>query len=64
MNCKTLTLITIAAAVMTACCHLSANYPVNRAPLNQDRFIELPLGSIGADGWLHEMLVRQAEGAT
>ena len=64
MNCKTLTLITIAAAVMTACCHLDANYPVNRAPLNQDRFIELPLGSIGADGWLHEMLVRQAEGAT
>ena len=36
----------------------------NRSPLAADCFIELPLGSIGADGWLREVLLRQAEGAT
>ena len=29
-----------------------------------ERFIELPLGSIGADGWFKEVLQRQADGAT
>lgn len=40
------------------------NYANNPAPLHPNVFIELPLGSIKADGWLKEMLVRQAEGAT
>lgn len=34
------------------------------SPLHQNRFIELPLGSISADGWLKEMLIRQKNGAT
>lgn len=36
----------------------------NVTPLKENRFIELPLGSISADGWLKEMLLRQKEGAT
>ena len=36
----------------------------NRAPLRPNPFIELPLGAIEPRGWLREMLVRQAEGAT
>ena len=40
------------------------NYVNNPAPLHPNVFIELPLGSIKADGWLKTMLVRQAEGAT
>ena len=35
-----------------------------RTQLHQNRFIELPLGSISADGWLKEMLLRQKSGAT
>lgn len=36
----------------------------NRAPLRPDPYLELPLGAIRAEGWLHEMLVRQRDGAT
>ncbi|TPE44047.1 beta-L-arabinofuranosidase domain-containing protein [Pontibacter mangrovi] len=40
------------------------NYTNNRAPLKEKTFIELPLGSIKPKGWLHEMLVRQKNGAS
>ena len=40
------------------------NYPNNPEPLHPNKFIELPLGSIKAEGWLKSMLVSQAEGAT
>ncbi len=40
------------------------NYPNNRYPLVQKPYMELPLGSIKAKGWLLEMLERQKKGAT
>ena len=41
-----------------------ANYMTNRAPLQTEAFIELPLGSITPRGWLREMLLSQRNGAT
>jgi len=39
-------------------------YPNNRSPLAENSFIELPLGSIQAEGWLKERLIRQKTGLT
>ena len=39
-------------------------YINNKAPLKLKPYMELPLGSIKAKGWLNEMLVRQKNGAT
>lgn len=66
---KTITksILAAAAALLAVSCGnntTKSNYGVARKPLAQNTFIELPLGSIRADGWLKEMLVRQAEGAT
>lgn len=47
-----------AAETQTTC------YANNREPLLQKPYIELPLGSIKAKGWLLEMLQRQKNGAT
>ncbi|NDV58106.1 beta-L-arabinofuranosidase domain-containing protein [Bacteroides sp. 519] len=40
------------------------DYPNNRYPLVQKPYLDLPLGSVKAKGWLHEMLVRQKAGAS
>ena len=40
------------------------NYVSNRLPLKENSYLELPLGSIKAEGWLKEMLIRQKEGST
>jgi DUF1680 family protein len=40
------------------------NYTGNRPPLTHKPYLELPLGSIRAKGWLLEMLERQRLGAT
>ena len=40
------------------------HYVANREPLNENPFVLLPLGSVKAEGWLHEMLIRQKNGAT
>lgn len=39
-------------------------YLNNRSPLRPNPYIELPLGAIKPQGWLHDMLVRQKDGAT
>jgi DUF1680 family protein len=41
-----------------------AGYLNNRAPLRQNPYISLPLGTIKPSGWLKEMLLRQKNGAT
>lgn len=43
---------------------MGQNYLNNRKPLYPKKYIELPLGSISAGGWLEEMLLRQKNGAT
>jgi len=53
------------ATLIIACNEgLAQNYLNNRAPLKGKPYMELPLGSIKPDGWLHEMLLRQKKGAT
>ncbi|MEF8846387.1 MAG: beta-L-arabinofuranosidase domain-containing protein [Bacteroidales bacterium] len=41
-----------------------AVYTNNQSPLRENPYIELPLGSVKARGWLKEMLIRQKEGST
>ncbi len=40
------------------------HYISNRKPLRENPLIMLPPGSVKAEGWLHEMLLRQKNGAT
>lgn len=40
------------------------NYTGNRAPLQQNPYIELPLGAIKPLGWLKQMLLTQKNGST
>lgn len=64
---KTLTSIALIAsplAVLADSAAVQSNYPNNRYPLVQKPYIELPLGSVKAGGWLKEMLERQKTGAT
>lgn len=58
-------LMGMAAAGTQAQIRVVPREPVaNRAPLRANPYMELPLGAIRPEGWLREMLERQARGAT
>lgn len=60
-----ISLATFAIAVsVTTVSAVEPLYTANRPPLEEKPYIGLPLGAIKARGWLHEMLQRQAAGAT
>ena len=42
----------------------SGNYQNNRQPLLQKEYIELPLGTIRAKGWMEDQLLRMKKGMT
>ena len=60
----TLVMVAVPVTVMADKAQVQSNYPNNRYPLVQKPYIELPLGSVKAGGWLKEMLERQKSGAT
>lgn len=62
---KNFAILSLLLAILTCGCkEANVNYTNNPAPLHPNRFIELPLGSIRAEGWLKEMLIRQKNGLT
>jgi len=58
------------AMIAGTCCSVSSAkegtslYQNNRAPLVHKPLVELPLGSVKADGWLEDQLQRMATGMT
>ena len=54
----------ILLVVLVGCVSLASDVIVQRAPLCPKQFIPLPLGSIRAEGWLKEQLIRQKNGLT
>ena len=60
--------IVISSLLLIGGSHMTAqtceNYLNNQYPLHRKPLVELPIGSIKPKGWLHEMLVRQKNGAT
>jgi len=56
---KILTVIVVSAFSLIAWGNDNPNYSNNRYPLVRKPYMELPLGSIRAKGWLLEMLQRQ-----
>jgi hypothetical protein len=58
------TSIASAADLPTQQTNVSGNYGNNRYPLVQKPYIELPIGTIRPEGWLHEQLVRMQDGMT
>lgn len=58
------TSIASAAGLPTQQTNVSGNYGNNRYPLVQKPYIELPIGTIRPEGWLHEQLIRMQDGMT
>lgn len=59
--CCSLAILALAAKPVFA---QQAQYPLNRYPLKQNAYLELPLGAIQPRGWLKEQLLRMAKGMT
>jgi len=57
-------IIALSSIVALAATNDNPDYPNNRYPLVRKPYMELPLGSIRAKGWLLEMLQSQKNGAT
>ena len=54
----------VLASVMRPACVSAQEYINNRPPLAQKEYMELPLGSIRAEGWIKEQLMRARDGMT
>lgn len=52
------------ALLMTSVSLCAQCYIANRVPLTESRYLELPIGAIKAEGWLHQQLVLQKDGVT
>ena len=57
----TLTVVTVSAAGEEPA---AESYRNNRHPLLQKDYIQLPLGTIRAEGWMHDQLTRMRDGMT
>ena len=57
----TLTVATVSAAGEEPA---AESYRNNRHPLLQKDYIQLPLGTIRAEGWMHDQLTRMRDGMT
>jgi len=64
MKIKLLMFVVLSTIINVVSGNDNPNYHNNRYPLIRKPYMELPLGSIRAKGWLLEMLQRQKNGAT
>jgi len=54
--------VDVAVVARPATAHRNAYYASNQAPLQPEFLVKLPVGSVRPDGWLRQVLTRQADG--